>query len=180
MTALVPFLAASIATLESAKLQLKMINPLITQVATEVNDISELVKPPFEKVGEAVSEARETVDSLYGPSKLQEENNALNNKINDVVETKIIENMKRNVENAKTPEELKNILINGKENLKILTDDELKNYQGVNQLGGKKIVSRTNKSISQFLNSKVTFKSILKKMTSNKRVKGVKRTRRRL
>lgn len=37
------------------------------------------------------------------------------------------------------------------------------------QKGGKKIWSRTNKSIKEFLNSKVTFSNIVKRMTVNKR-----------
>lgn len=37
------------------------------------------------------------------------------------------------------------------------------------QKGGKKIWSRTNKSIKEFLNSKITFSNIVKRMTVNKR-----------
>lgn len=176
MLAAVPFLTSSIAALESAKLQLEVVNPLITKVATEVNDISELVKPPLKKVGEAVSEARETVDSLYGPLTLKEENNALNNQIDDVVETKIIDNIKRDVENAKNPEDIEKVVENGK--LEIQKLQEMQNQRGGQrmQTGGKKILARTNKSIAQFLNSKVTFQSILKRMTSKyKRVNGVKK-----
>lgn len=43
------------------------------------------------------------------------------------------------------------------------------------QKGGKKILSRTNKSIKDFLNSKITLSSIMKRMTVNKRMSSNKR-----
>lgn len=42
-------------------------------------------------------------------------------------------------------------------------------YQRQMQKGGKKILSRTHKSINEFLNSKITLPNILKRMTINKR-----------
>lgn len=174
MAAAVPFLTGSIETLEGLKLQLKIIDPLINQVATEINDISETLKEPINNVGEALASAGETVGSISKPIEDLNARAEMEAEIKAVVEKKVIQDTTEAILNAKTPEEMENAIL--RENNKIDTILQTRDDKIIGQTGGKKILARTNKSIAQFLNSKVTFQSILKRMTSKyKRVNGVKR-----
>jgi hypothetical protein len=162
-----PTLIGLAATIKSATQQIQALDPLIEQTATEVKNFSETIKSPLQEVSKSLVSASETVSSITEPIQI------LNDKaeIDEIVKNKVIDDTKTAIQKSKTTEEMNNAILIGETKL-----------EKIGQIGGKKILSRTNKSIAQFLNSKVTFQSILKRMTIKyKKRKGLKqRTKRRL
>jgi hypothetical protein len=121
-----------------------------------VNEALKISKPIAKKIGDTYAFYQQIINDIAKPSDIEENKNY----IKKTAQKKIVENTEDEINKSKTPEELNNAIKNGEQKL-----EELNNQPG-GQSGGKKIVSRTNKSIAQFLNSKVTFQSILKRMTS--------------
>ena len=173
--ALIPPLTEANVVLAETNVELGLLDPFVTQVATGIKKISETIKNPLKEIGQAVAEATETVSDITKPIEDLNARAKMEAEIEAVVEKKVIQDTKEAILNAKTPEEMENAISKGEEKIDTILqtgDDKIIGQNG----GGKKILARTNKSIAQFLNSKVTFKSILKRMTSKyKRGKGVKR-----
>lgn len=167
LAAAAPTLIGLAATIKSATLQIQALDPLLAQTATEVNNFSETIKNPLQEVSKSLASASNSLSSITKPIEIS---NA-KAEIDEVIKNKVIDDTKTSIQKAKTTEEMNNAILIGETKL-----------ETIGQRGGKKILSRTNKSIAQFLNSKVTFQSILNRMTSKyKKGKGLKqRTKRRL
>jgi len=117
------------------------------------------------KFGKVLAEYKKIVNNLFKPSIIETQFNEIENSANE----QIVKNTEKNIANAETPQDILKAIEEGK--------SEIKKMQTAGQRGGKKILSRTNKSIAQFLNSKVTFQSILKRMTSKYKMGGKRETR---
>jgi hypothetical protein len=130
-------------------------------------------EPIVAKFGKVLAEYNKIVYNLFEPSIIENQFN----KIENSAKEQIVKNTEEKIAYSKTPEEIKAAIEEGKLAIeKMQTAGQ--RYSG--QKGGKKILSRTNKSIAQFFNSKVTFQSILKRMTSKYKMGGKRGTRRRL
>jgi hypothetical protein len=133
-----------------------------------VNEALKIAEPIAIKFGDAYASFQKNMNYISEKSEMEK-------KIYDtqkILIDQIIKEGEKKMLNEKTTEKKEMIFI------EIKTEIEKILNKNTYQKGGKKILSRTNKSISQFLNSKVTFKSILKRMTS-KYKKGGKRVTKR-
>jgi len=83
---------------------------------------------------------------------------------------------KINKSNGET-ETIKSIILQCESEIKSLTEPEPEQTQ--NQVGGKKIISRTHKSINQFLNPKITAANIKSKRFRNTKSKSKYNTKKR-
>ena len=142
-----------------------------------------IAEPIAIKFGDVVAKGQNVLNELFKPSIIENQFN----KIENSAEEQIVKNTEEQIAHAKTSEEIKEAIIKGKLEIeKMQTAGQRyigQRYIGqryIGQKGGKKILSRTNKSIAQFLNSKVTFQSILKRMTSKYKKGGKRGTKRRL
>jgi hypothetical protein len=118
-------------------------------------------KPTLHNIGGLLAKYTEVLNELSNPSKTEESINILTNEARN----HIVEDATEKIKNIQTEEEAERIILETKNKL-ILLNNQNGGQRYNDQTGGKKILSRTNKSIAQFLNSKVTFQSILKRMTS--------------
>jgi hypothetical protein len=145
---------------------------LEAELAADAADTAlNIAEPIAEKFGDVLAKFKKTIYSIYDPYKREEDINNLKN----IAQNQIVNDAENQMANVTTLDEKKNIINAVEKKLENL------NKQVGGQRGGKKILSRTNKSITQFLNSKVTFQSILKRMTSkHKNKRGVKRRTRRI
>jgi hypothetical protein len=132
-----------------------------------------IAEPIAIKFGDVVAKSQNVFNKLFKPSIIENQFN----KIENSAEEQIVKNTEEQIAHAKTSEEIKKAIIEGKLEIEKM---QTAGQRYIGQRGGKKILSRTNKSIAQFLNSKVTFQSILKRMTSKYKKGGKRGTKRRL
>jgi hypothetical protein len=124
-------------------------------IATDaVNKILDQIEPIADKFGVVLAKYQDILNDLFHKYTIGQNISALT----DSAQKRILDKARDEIAQAQDEDKVKEIILRAKKSL------EATNYHS--QSGGKKILSRTNKSISEFLNSKVTFQSILKRMTS--------------
>jgi hypothetical protein len=148
--------------------------------AKAAKDALTIAEPIAIKFGDVFAKSQNVFNKLFKPSIIENQFN----KIENSAEEQIVKNTEEQISHAKTSEEIKAAIVEGKLEIEKMqtAGQRYIDQRYIGQRGGKKILSRTNKSIAQFLNSKITFQSILKRMTSKyKKGKALKqRTKRRL